>query len=422
MSVEITTLPSGLRVVTDAMPHLETAALCVWIGAGSRHETAREHGLSHLLEHMAFKGTRRRSARAIAEEIEAAGGDLNAATSTEQTAYYARALSSDTGLALDILADILTQSVFDAGELEKEKSVILQEIGAVADTPDDLVFELFTEAAFPGQPIGRPILGTAEGVSAFARGDIAAYLQHHYRADRMIVAAAGGVEHTRLVDEAAARFAGFTAAAPADEPAARYVGGEVKLRRKLEQAHIVVGFESPSFLDIANYAAHIFASAVGGGMSSRLFQEVREERGLAYTIHSFNWSYRDTGLFGFYAAASARDVAELMPVALDCLGQAAQNLGEDEIQRAKAQMKVSLLVALESSSARAEQIARQLLSLGRNLPREEIVARIDGLAAADIRRAGAAMLASPPTVAAVGPVAKVWTPDRVAARLAGLRA
>ena len=422
MSVEITTLPSGLRVVTDAMPHLETAALGVWIGVGSRHETAREHGLSHLLEHMAFKGTRRRSARAIAEEIEAAGGDLNAATSTEQTAYYARALSSDTGLALDILADILTQSLFDAGELEKEKSVILQEIGSVADTPDDLVFELFTEAAYPGQPIGRPILGTAERVSSFARGDIAKYLTHHYRADRMIVAAAGGVDHQRIVDETAQRFGGFQSAAPAEEPRARYVGGEVKFRRKLEQAHIVVGFESPSFHDPQNYAAHIFANAAGGGMSSRLFQEVREERGLAYSIHTFNWSYCDTGLFGFYAATSARDIPELMAAALDCLGGAAQNLSDDEIQRAKAQMKVSLLVALESSSARAEQIARQLLSLGRILPREEIVARIDGLSRDDIRRAGAAMLARAPTVASVGPAAKVWGPDRVAARLAGVQA
>ena len=420
MSVEITTLPSGLRVVTDAMPHLETAALGVWIGAGSRHETAREHGLSHLLEHMAFKGTRRRSARAIAEEIEAAGGDLNAATSTEQTAYYARALSSDTGLALDILADILTQSLFDPGELEKEKSVILQEIGSVFDTPDDLVFELFTETAFPDQPIGRPILGTAERVTNFARGDIAAYLDHHYRADRMIVAAAGGIEHARIVDEAAARFASFTPAPPADEPLARYAGGEIKVRRKLEQAHIVVGFESPSFLDPANYAAHIFANAVGGGMSSRLFQRVREERGLAYSIHTFNWAYRDTGLFGFYAATAAADIAELMPVALECIGQATLDLSGDEIHRAKAQMKVSLLVALESSSARAEQIARQLLSLGRILPREEIVARIDSLSRDDIRRAGAALLASPPTVASIGPVAKVWTPARVSASLAGL--
>ena len=422
MSVEITTLPSGLRVITDAMPHLETAALGVWIGAGSRHETAREHGLSHLLEHMAFKGTSRRSARAIAEEIEAAGGDLNAATSTEQTAYYARSLSTDTGLALDILADILTQSQFDAGELEKEKSVILQEIGSVEDTPDDLVFEQFTETAFPGQPIGRPILGTAARVSGFSRGDIAAYLDHHYRADRMIVAAAGGVEHQRIVDETAARFASFQPAAAADMPRALYKGGEIKTRRKLEQAHIVVGFEAPSFLDPANYAAHIFANAVGGGMSSRLFQQVREDRGLAYSIYTFNWSYVDTGLFGFYAATAGKDVAELMPVALDCIGKAAQDLSDDEIQRAKAQMKVSMLVALESSSARAEQIALQLLALGRILTREEIVQRIDGLGRDDIRRAGAALLTSAPTVASIGPVAKVWSPERVTKHLAGLGA
>ena len=419
MSVEITTLPSGLRIVTDVMPQLETAALGVWIGAGSRHELAPEHGLSHLLEHMAFKGTRRRSARVIAEEIEAAGGDLNAATSTEHTAYYARTLAADTGLALDILADILTQSLFEKGELEKEKGVILQEIAAVADTPDDFVFDMFTEAAFPDQPIGRPILGAADRISAFSRADIAAFLAHHYSADRIVLAAAGGVEHARMVDEAAERFAGFRPAPPSVAAPARYRGGEARLRKRLEQAHIVVGFESPSFLDPAYYAAHVFANAVGGGMSSRLFQEIREERGLAYSIHSFNWAYSDTGLFGFYAAAAPGDVAELMPVALDCLGRAAVKLGDDEIQRARAQMKVSLLVALESSAARAEQIARQLMTLGRVLTRQDIVARIDGLDGDEIRRAGAALIASPPTVASIGPVAKVWTPDRVAARLSG---
>ena len=421
MSVEITTLPSGLRIVTDVMPQLETAALGVWIGAGSRHELVAQHGLSHLLEHMAFKGTRRRSARVIAEEIEAAGGDLNAATSTEHTAYYARALAGDTGLALDILADILTQSLFEKSELEKEKGVILQEIGAVADTPDDFVFDMFTEAAFPGQAIGRPILGTAERVAAFSRDDIAAYLAHHYSADRIVLAAAGGVEHQRIVAEAEARFSSFRPSAPAAAPPARYRGGEARLRKRLEQTHIVVGFESPSFLDPSYYAAHVFANAVGGGMSSRLFQQVREERGLAYSIHSFNWGYSDTGLFGFYAASAPGDVAELMPVALDCLGRAAQDLGDDEIQRARAQMKVSLLVALESSAARAEQIARQLMTLGRVLTRQDIVDRIDRLDRDEIRRAGAALLASPPTVASIGPVAKVWTPDRIAARLSGAR-
>ncbi|MBV9217984.1 MAG: insulinase family protein [Methylobacteriaceae bacterium] len=420
MSVELTTLPSGLRIVTDAMPHLETASLGVWIGAGSRHEAPLEHGLSHLLEHMAFKGTRRRSARVIAEEIEGAGGDLNAATSVEQTAYHARVLASDTALAVDILADIITDSVFDPAELEREKSVILQEIGAVEDTPDDLVFEMFTATAYPDQPIGRPILGTPARVKGFDRASITAYLNGHYRTGATVITGAGAVEHARLVEDVQQRFSALPTDLHPAASEARYVGGEARLKRRLEQAHIVVGFEGVSFHHPDYYAAQVFANAVGGGMSSRLFQEVREVRGLAYAIYSFHWSYSDTGMFGFYAGTSARDVAELMPVALDCVGAAVESLSADEAERAKAQMKVSLLVALESSQARAEQIARQLLALGRTLSLDEIVSRIDALTVEEIRRAGAGLLRSAPTVASIGPVRRVLAPDAVAARLRGL--
>ncbi len=422
MSVAVTTLPSGLRVVTDRMAHVETASLGVWVAAGSRHEGHDEQGLSHLLEHMAFKGTRRRSARAIAEEIESAGGDLNAATGVEQTAYYAHVLAADTGLALDILADILTDSTFDAGELEREKSVIIQEIGAVEDTPDDLVFDLFNAAAFPQQPLGRAILGTPEGVSGFDRDSIGSYLSSHYRGGAMVVGAAGAVDHARMVDEAAKNFAGMVAAPPqVAAPRATYVGGEHRLKRRLEQAHIVVGFEGVAYDAPDHYALQVFANAVGGGMSSRLFQEVREKRGLAYSIYAFNWAYCDTGIFGFYAATGARDVTELMPVALDCLAGATQDLSEAEVGRAKAQMKVSLLAALESPGARSEQIARQILAFDRVLTRDEMISRVEALSLHDIRAAGAKALLSRPTVASVGPVAKVMTPDRIAAHVAGAR-
>ncbi|WOJ88227.1 pitrilysin family protein [Methylocapsa polymorpha] len=418
MSVEITTLASGLRVVTDRMAHLETASLGVWVGAGSRHEGAHEHGLSHLLEHMAFKGTRRRSARAIAEEIESAGGDLNAATSTEHTAYYAHVLAEDAPLALDILADILTESTFDATELEREKGVILQEIGAVEDTPDDLVFDIFNASAFPGQPIGRPILGTAAQVAKFGRDAIGAYLDAHYLSDAIVIGAAGAIEHDRIRDEAEKCFGGLSVdRIEANQAPARYLGGDIRLKRRLEQAHVVIGFEGLPYGHDDFYAMQVFANAVGGGMASRLFQEVREARGLAYSIHAFHWGYSDVGLFGFYAATGRKDVAELMPVALDCLGEAAQTLSESEVRRAKAQMKVSLLAALESPAARAEQIARQLMAFDRVLTREEIIARIDSLDLAQIRAAGARALGSAPTVAAIGPVAKVFSPDRIAERL-----
>jgi len=421
MSARITTLPSGLRVVTDRMAHLETASLGVWIGAGSRHERAHEHGLSHLLEHMAFKGTRRRSARAIAEEIEAAGGDLNAATSTEHTAYYAHVLAEDAPLALDILADILTESTFDKTELEREKGVILQEIGAVEDTPDDLVFDLFNASAFPDQPIGRPILGTPEQVSRFNRDAIGAYLDAHYRSGATVIGAAGAIDHERICAEAEQSFGRLPVdRIDAEISPARYLGGDIRLKRRLEQAHIVIGFEGLAYGREDFYALQVFANAVGGGMSSRLFQEVRETRGLAYSIHAFHWGYSDAGLFGFYAATGARDVAELMPVALDCLAEAARTLSEAEARRAKAQMKVSLLAALESPSARCEQIARQVMAFDRVLSREEIIAKIDHLDIAQIRSAGALALRSAPTVAAIGPIAKVFSPDRVAERLRGI--
>ena len=420
MSPRVTTLSSGLRIVTDAMPGLHTTSLGVWVGIGSRHETEGEHGLSHFLEHMAFKGTRQRSAKRIAEEIEGAGGDINAATSTEQTAYYARVLPGDAPLALDILSDILIDSAFDPVEVEREKEVVLQELGAVEDVPDDYVFELFNEHAYPDQAIGRPILGTAAGVRRFDRAAVKGFLDRRYRADQTIVAAAGAVDHESFAAEVERRFGSLGNAPGPAVPAARYVGGDIRLKRKLEQAHIVIGFEGVSFHDPARYAAHIFSHAVGGGMSSRLFQQVREERGLAYAINSFDWTYADTGLFGFYAATGARHVAELVPVALDCLAQATETLDDDEVARAKAQLKVSLLVALESSSARAEQIARQHMAYGRVFEAAEIVREIDAITVADARAAGRRLMRSLPTVAAIGPVRHVPDPAAVAARL-GLR-
>ena len=419
MSVRFTTLPSGLRVVTDATPHLRTAALGVFVSAGSRHEFDNEHGLSHLLEHMAFKGTRRRSAREIAEAIENAGGDLNAETGVEQTAYFARVLGDDVDLALDVLADILTESRFDAEELSREKNVIIQEIGAVEDTPDDLIFDLFTAAAWPEQPIGRPILGTREGVAAFDRSAIDAYLMRHYRAGASVVAAAGAIEHDRLVERTGALLGALGAESAAPPKPAAYRGGEVLVKKRLEQTHVVVGFEGRAIQAPDHDAAHVFAAATGGGMSSRLFQEVREKRGLAYSIYSFHWAYSDAGLFGFYAGAAPKDAGELMAAALDCLSEAAEGLTEDEIRRAKAQLKVSTLTALESPGARAQQLARQTFVYGRPLSLEDMLARIDAITVADVRRAGAAMLASPPTVAAIGGVGKALDSAGVARRLSG---
>jgi predicted Zn-dependent peptidase len=400
----VTVLPSGLRVVTETMPAVRTASLAVTIAAGSRDERPGEHGLAHFLEHMAFKGTSRRTARAIAEEIEAVGGDLNAATSVESTSYTARVLAEDVPLAIDVLADILTDSLFDPGEIEREKDVVLQEIAAVEDTPDDIVFDHFTETAFAGQALSRPILGTKRTVKALRRETIGAFLGRSYVAPGMVVSAAGAVEHDRVVEEVATRLAvlGRTETPPR-EPA-RYTGGDFRKQRKLEQAHVLVGFEAPSHLDPEFHAGQIFSNLLGGGMSSRLFQEVREKRGLAYSVYSFLWGYADSGMFGIYLGTGGTTVAEALDVTLDCMLEAAESVSEAELRRARAQIRVSLLMALESSGARADQLARQLQIFGRLIPIEESLARLDRIGQDDLRRVARRMLASRPTVTGMGPV------------------
>ncbi len=404
MSVEVTRLPSGLTVVTDAMPHLESASLGVWVGSGSRDERSDEHGISHLLEHMAFKGTTRRTARQIAEEVEAVGGDLNAATSHETTAYYARVLKTDVALALDVLSDILSDPAFDPEELQREQNVIVQEIGAAEDTPDDLVFDKLQETAFPNQPVGRSILGTRETVRSFDRRKLAAYLTRNYRAPDMVVVAAGAIDHDAVVAEVERRFAGFNGPpAPLPEPA-RFVGGAHIEARELEQVHVALAMQGLPQRDANLFSQQIFTSVLGGGMSSRLFQEVREIRGLCYSIYAFHAPYSDTGMFGLYAGTDAADVPELMRVVVGEITNATETITEAEIARAKAQMKAGLLMALESSSARTEQLARQMFAWGRPIPLDELVARIEAVTVASARAAGRALITrGRPAIAALGP-------------------
>jgi predicted Zn-dependent peptidase len=404
MSVEVTRLSSGLVVVTDAMAHLESASLGVWVGAGSRDERPDEHGISHLLEHMAFKGTARRTARQIAEEIEAVGGDLNAGTSVETTAYYARVLRADVPLALDVLSDILTHPAFDPEELRREQNVIVQEIGAAEDTPDDLVWDRLQEVAFAGQPIGRSILGTRATVRSFDQARLTAYLSRNYRAPDMVIVAAGAVEHAAVVSEVERRFASFSGPAAPSPESARFTGGSRVERRELEQVHIALALEGLPQRHPDLYSLQVFTSILGGGMSSRLFQEVRERRGLCYAIYAFHAPYADSGMFGLYAGTDGEDVAELMRVVVDEMHAAAETISEAEVARAKAQMKAGLLMALESSSARAEQLARQIIAWGRPIPLDEIVAKVEGVTVASARSAGSALIArSRPALAALGP-------------------
>jgi predicted Zn-dependent peptidase len=366
---------------------------------------------------MAFKGTRRRNAREIAEAIESVGGLLNAYTGREQTAYYAKMLSPDMPLAIDVLADILQDSIYDEAELERERAVVLQEIGQAEDTPDDIIFDHFQETAFPDQPMGWPTLGRAEIIGSLPREVVAHYLESRYRPGQMIVAAAGRIDHERLVDLAARLLDRLpTGAEPTTEKAA-YRGGEHREDRDLEQVNVVLGFSGVSYHDSDYYAAAVLSQLLGGGMSSRLFQEVREKRGLVYSIHTFSSSYSDAGLFGVYAGTGEKEAAEMMPVICDEVLKVADTLSEEEVKRAAAQLKAGTLMSREGTSSRCEQLASQLLLYDRPIPAEEIVVKIEAVGPADVARVAKRIFASSPTLASLGPVAQVPSLDAVRRRL-----
>ncbi len=403
MTTEVTTLANGLRIVTDRMAHLETTSLGVWVAAGARHESEAETGISHLLEHMAFKGTASRSARAIAEEIEAVGGELNAATGLEHTAYYARVLKGDEGTALELLADILLNSSYAADELDREREVILQEIAMIQDSPEEIAYDLMHDAAYPGQPAGRPIIGTPASVRSISASDLRGFLAARYVPGDMVVAAAGAVDHGRLVRHVEALFGGLARRASSGEVAARYEGGTRISRKAFEQSHLLWAFEGPSYRDAETYTAQVFSGLFGGGMSSRLFQEVRERRGLCYSIYSSAWGLSDTGLFGIHAATGPKMMSELIDVVSRELREMARRGPEmAEMARAKAQLKAGLMMALESSSARAEQLARHLMIHGRLVPPSELVEAVERVTPERVAALARRLAAGRPSVAVVG--------------------
>ncbi|HZL60450.1 MAG TPA: pitrilysin family protein [Stellaceae bacterium] len=417
MTVQVTRLKNGMRVLTDRMDSVETVSLGIWVDVGTRHEPAAVNGIAHVLEHMAFKGTARRSALAIAAEIEDVGGQLNAYTAREHTAYFAKVLKQDLPLAVDIIADILQHSTFDAAELERERAVILQEIGQAQDTPDDIIHDFFQERAFPDQPIGRPVLGRAEIIRRLDRATVADYLQRNYGAAGMVLVAAGNCDHALLVALAERAFAGLQAKGAALSEPARYVGGEYREARELEQAHVLLGFDGLSAADPDTYAASVVSTALGGGMSSRLFQEVREKRGLVYTIYSFSQSFSDGGVFGIYAGTGEAEAAELMPVLCEEIRKLDGGFRPDELDRARAQLKAGLLMSLESTGARAEQHASHMLIFGKPLDTDDLIRRIDAVDAAAVARVVKRIRAKPPTFAALGPIGRVEDYAHLAARL-----
>ncbi len=402
--IELTTLANGFRIATEPMDGFESASLGIWVTAGGRHERAEQNGIAHFLEHMAFKGTKRRSALQIAEEIEDVGGYLNAYTSREVTAYYARVLKDDVALAFDVISDIVLNPVFDPRELEVERGVILQEIGQALDTPDDIIFDWLQEVAFPDQPMGRSILGPAERVQSFGRDDLAGFVSQHYAPDRMILSAAGAVDHDALVRLAEATFGHLARGRLLPVAPAGFIGGERRELKTLEQVHFTLGLEGPSYGDDAIYTAQIYAGALGGGMSSRLFQEAREKRGLCYTIFAQAGAYSDTGMLTIYAGTSSDQIEGLALLTIDELKRAADDMSVAEVDRARAQMKAGLLMGLESASSRAERLARQVAIWDRVIPLDETVAKIDAVNLAGVRDfAGSMVESARPALAIYGP-------------------
>ena len=417
MTTQISTLPNGLRVVSENMPQLETASIGVWVDVGARYESADINGVSHLLEHMAFKGTKRRSALAIAEEIESVGGHVNAYTSREQTAYYAKVMKEDIALAVDILADILQYSTFAEEELERERSVVIQEIAQAHDTPDDVVFDQFQEIVYPDQPLGRTILGPAAQVANYSRDVLADYMGRHYSAQRMVVVGAGRLEHEALVDLAGEAFDALPSANLANDLTAKYEGGDTRTSRDLEQAHLVLGFDGVAYGDPDFYTVQLFSTLMGGGMSSRLFQEIRERRGLAYAVFTFASSYTDGGVFGIYCGTSPDKLSELTPVIADEMLKVCDTVAPEEVERARAQLKSGLLMSLESSSSRCERLGRHMLIFNRSIPIAEMVTEIEAITAEDVIRVARRILReSRPSLAALGPISDLESYDRVAER------
>ncbi|WP_292290006.1 pitrilysin family protein [Marivita sp.] len=405
MTVQTATLPNGFRIVTEHMPGLESAAIGIWITAGGRHERPEQNGIAHFLEHMAFKGTETRSALQIAEAIEDVGGYINAYTSREVTAYYARVLRNDTGLALDVIADILRNPVFDPKEIEVERHVILQEIGQAADTPDDIIFDWLQERAYPDQPIGRTILGETDRVSGFSKEDLATFVTEHYGPDQMILSAAGAVDHDVVVRQAEELFGDLVARPALGADAARFQGGESRKVKDLEQAHLALAFESPGYRDPNFYAAQVYSVALGGGMSSRLFQEIREKRGLCYTIFAQTGAYSDTGMTTIYAGTSGDEIKDLTNLTIDEMKRAADDMSPAEVARARAQMKAGLLMGLESPSSRTERLARMIQIWGEVPSLEDTVSRIDSVTTGDVRAFGERLVREAPAALALyGPV------------------
>ena len=406
MSISITTLDNGFRIVSENMSGLKSASVGIWIDTGGRNETLKQNGIAHFLEHMAFKGTLKRSSLDIAQAIENVGGYINAYTSREMTAYYARVLENDVPLAIDVISDILLNPIFDKQELETERGVILQEIGQSLDTPDDVIFDWLQETAYPDQPLGRTILGSTERVRNFSRDDLIGFVSDHYGPEQMVLSAAGAINHEEVVVQAKSLFDKKVPIKKSKAVGSLYSGGELQVEKDLEQAHFALAFEAPGYLSDSIYASQIYSIALGGGMSSRLFQEIREKRGLCYTIFAQAGAYSDTGLLTIYSGTSSENLKNLSDITISEMKRAAIDFEQAELDRARVQMKAGMLMGLESASSRVERLARMLIIWNRIPSLDEVVQKIDAVSLEDVRAfASNILLDQKPSLATYGPAA-----------------
>jgi predicted Zn-dependent peptidase len=414
MTINLTTLPNGLRVATDAMEGVESASLGLWVGVGTRHEEAADNGVAHLVEHMLFKGTKRRSAFDISSQMENVGGHLNAYTTREATAYHAQVLKNDVDLAADILCDMMQNATLDEKELERERGVIVQEIGQSLDQPEDVLFDMVQKKAWGDAGLGRPVLGSAEIIKSIKRERLSHYLSCHYAAPQIVFSAAGAVSHDHIV-RVAENLLGGLPTKPCTKPdPAQFTGGDVRETRDIEQLHALISFKGLSWADKDYYALCVLSTLLGGGMSSRLFQEVREKRGLVYSIYSYVSAVSDGGVLGVYAGTDPEKIQELLPVVAEQLQAVTKNVTEEELARAKAQLRASLFMSQESSMSRAERLSSNLLMHNRIVGHGEIVAKVEAVNAADITRVAALLLKNAPVTGFVGPLGNVPEADKIA--------
>ncbi len=416
--VKVTTLPSGLRIITDVVPSVESVAIGVWVGVGTRNEDLQYNGVAHMVEHMLFKGTKTRNALDIAQSIENVGGHMNAYTSREITSYHIHLLKQELPLALDVLSDIIQNSVMPEDEVERERGVILQEIGMCHDTPDDIIFDHYFETAYPQQALGAPILGKNAIIENMNRDTLMQYVRTHYTPHNMVISISGNFDENALIAVAEEKFKDLPEGTASHRNAAAYKGGEIRQSRDLEQSHIVLGFKGVARTNDKYYAAQLLATMMGGGMSSRLFQEVREKRGLVYSIYSFHSSYTDDGQFGIYAGTGPDKLPELIPVVCNEINRAATTITQGELERAKAQLRASILMSRESMMSRADQHAKGILIRGEIRTPQRVIETINAVNIDMIQNIAKDIFASTPTLAALGPLGQLESYDSIKERIA----